>query len=89
MANLDAREPAPSDANSTADGSNKSLVSDAAVVRVFRSLILPELARCAGDAQPAQRADISSEDIVSFCDLLVHGDFRRAVAFMDAARARC
>lgn len=88
MANLDAREPAPSDANSTADGSNKSLVSDAAVVRVFRSLILPELARAAGDAQPAQRADISSEDIVSFCDLLVHGDFRQAVAFMDAARAR-
>lgn len=91
MANLDAREPAPSretDANSTADGSNKSLSSDAAVVRVFRSLILPELARAASDAPPAQRMDISSEDIVSFSSLLVHGDFRQAVAFMDAARAR-
>lgn len=91
MANLDAREPAPSretDANSTADGSNKSLSSDAAVVRVFRSLILPELARAANDAPPAQRMDISSEDIVSFSSLLVHGDFRQAVAFMDAARAR-
>lgn len=91
MANLDAREPAPSrktDANSKADGNSRSPTGDATVARVFRSLILPELTRASSEPPAAERADVSSEDVTTFCDLLVHGDFRQAVAFMDAARAR-
>lgn len=96
MANLDARAPAPSrKSNSGGHTSGDRLPSGApaSVDRVFHSLILPELARSAQDAQGdctqcASPGEVTTDEISQFCALLVHGDVPQAVAFMDVLRAR-
>ena len=92
MANLDVRKPAPSqgvDVDSESHGEPASPKGDDAVARVFHTLILPELARSAEEAAGASHdSHVSPGDISAFCELLSHGDFNQAMAFMTAALGR-
>jgi methanogenic corrinoid protein MtbC1 len=92
MANLDKRNQPPQQSGDgfRAETNSSAPRGDEAVVRVFHSLILRELARSGESASgtgPA-RTDITSADVSSFCDLLARPDVCEAMDFVTEALGR-